>query len=76
MTAYNPIETLHRLETAGFQRSQSEALATELHHATTSLVTKDELSQALDAQTNKLTVRVGAMFVAAVPLVLALAKLF
>lgn len=75
MNAFNPITTLQRLEGAGFKRAQSEALANELHHATTELVTKDELAKALDAQANKVTLRIGALIGAALPLVVVLSKL-
>ena len=39
MNAYNPIATMHRLEESGFKRAQAEALADELHNATSQLVT-------------------------------------
>lgn len=61
MNAFNPITTLQRLEASGFKRAQAEVLADELHTATTQLVTKDELDKALDAQANKLTLRIGAI---------------
>jgi len=61
MNAYNPIATLQKLEGVGMDRKQAETLADELHHATTELVTKDELHKALDAQANKLTLRIGAL---------------
>lgn len=70
MNAYNPIETMRRCEAAGFLRRQAEVLADELHGATTQLVTKDELTKALDAQANRLTLRIcsviGLMLAAAV----------
>jgi hypothetical protein len=70
MSAYNPIATLQRLEASGFKRAQAETLADELHSATTQLVTKDELTKALDAQANRLTLRIcsvmGLMLAAAV----------
>lgn len=76
MNAFNPIATLQRLEVAGFKRAQSEALASELHHATTELVTKDELTKALDAQANKLTLRIGAMVAALLAFTVTISKLF
>ena len=76
MNAFNPIATLQRLEGAGFKRAQSEALAEELHHATTELVTKDELTKALDAQANKMTLRIGAMVAALLAFAVTISKLF
>lgn len=64
MTAYNPITTVAELEASGFKRNQAEALASALHGATTSVVTREELDRALAAQSDKLTVRIGAMVAA------------
>ena len=50
MNAFNPITTMQKLEAVGMDRRQAETLADEFHHATTELVTKDELTKALDAQ--------------------------
>lgn len=75
MTAFNPITTMQRLGDAGFKRPQAEALANELHHATTELVTKDDLNKALDAQANKVTLRIGAMLAAVLTLAVTLSKL-
>ncbi len=61
MNAYNPISTLHKLTAAGFKQGQAEALAEELHLATTGLVTNEDLTKALDAQANRLTLRIGAV---------------
>ena len=52
MNAFNPITTMQKLEAVGMDRRQAETLADEFHHATTELVTKDELTKALDAQAN------------------------
>ena len=76
MNAFNPISSLQRLEAAGFERKQAETLADELHTATTELVTKDELAKALDAQANKLTLRIGAIVGALLALAVTLSKLF
>ena len=75
MNAFNPIASLHRLEGAGFKRVQAEALAEELHHATTELVTKDDLAKALDAQANKITLRLGGVMAALLGLFFAALKL-
>lgn len=64
------------LACAGFQRSQSEALATALYHAATELVTKDELAKALDAQVNKLTLRLSAVTAALLALAVTFSKIF
>jgi hypothetical protein len=54
MTAYNPIATMQRLEKAGMQRRQAEALADEMQGAILQLVTQEQLHAALDRQTIKL----------------------
>lgn len=74
MNAYNPISTLHKLTAAGFKQSQAEALAEELHLATTELVTKDDLTKALDAQANRLTLRIGAAMGVMLTLAVTLSK--
>ncbi|MGA1853012.1 hypothetical protein VH570_19450 [Sphingobium sp. HT1-2] len=76
MSAFNPIATMQKLEAVGMERKQAETLADELHHATTELVTKDELTKALDAQANKLTLRIGAMVGALLALAITLSKIF
>jgi hypothetical protein len=58
MSAFNPIASLQRLEAAGFKRAQAEALADELRDATSSLVTNEQLTLALDALADKLTLRI------------------
>ncbi len=76
MNAFNPIATMQKLEAVGMERKQAEALADELHHATTELVTKDELTKALDAQANTLTLRIGGMVAAMLALAVTLSKIF
>lgn len=76
MNAFNPIASLQRLEAAGFKRAQAEALADELHSATSMLVTKDDLDKALDAQANKITLRLGALIGALLALAVTASKLF
>ena len=58
MSAHNPIAAMQRLEAAGFKRTQAEALADELRDATIDLVTNHQLTRALDAQADKLTLRI------------------
>jgi len=76
MNAYNPISTLRKLEAVGFDERQAATLAEELHHATSQLVTHDDLTKALDAQANKITLRLGATFGAMLALAVTLSKLF
>lgn len=76
MNAFNPIATMQKLESVGMERKQAETLADELHHATTELVTKDELQKALDAQANTLTLRIGGMVAAMLALAVTLSKIF
>ncbi|HCW62540.1 hypothetical protein [uncultured Sphingobium sp.] len=76
MNAFNPITTMQKLEAVGMDRRQAETLADELHHATTELVTKDELTKALDAQANTLTLRIGGMVAAMLALAVTLSKIF
>lgn len=76
MNAFNPISTMQKLEAVGMDRKQAETLADEFHHATTELVTKDELTKALDAQANTLTLRIGGMVAAMLALAVTLSKIF
>lgn len=76
MNAFNPITTMQKLEAVGMDRRQAETLADEFHHATTELVTKDELTEALDAQANTLTLRIGGMVAAMLALTVTLSKIF
>ena len=76
MNAFNPITTMQKLEAVGMDRRQAETLADEFHHATTELVTKDELTKALDAQANTLTLRIGGMVAAMLALAVTLSKIF
>ena len=75
MNAFNPITTMQKLEAVGMDRRQAETLADEFHHATTELVTKDELTKALDAQANILTLRIGGMVAAMLALAIGLSRL-
>ncbi|MAN12435.1 MAG: hypothetical protein CMN63_08545 [Sphingobium sp.] len=76
MNAFNPITTMQKLEAVGMDRRQAETLADEFHHATTELVTKDELTKALDAQANTLTLRIGGIVGALLALAVTLSKVF
>ena len=49
---------MQRLEAAGFKRAQAETLADELRDAMCGLVTNEQLTIALDAQADKLTLRI------------------
>lgn len=76
MAAFNPIETLQRLEGAGFKRPQAEALANELQGATVERVTKEELQKALDAQADKLTLRLGGIAAALLAAAVTFSRVF
>ena len=65
MNAYNPLDSMRRLEAAGLNRQQAEAIADEISDGTSDLVTKDMLEAALDKQTIKLGGFVAAMIVIA-----------
>lgn len=58
MSTYNPIASMQRLEAAGFKRAQAEALADELRDGMVGFVTNEQLTRALDAQADKLTLRI------------------
>ena len=58
MSVFNPIASMQRREAAGFKRAQAEALADELRDAMGGLVTNEHLTKALDAQADKLTLRI------------------
>jgi len=58
MSAFNPIASMRRLESAGFKRAQAETSADELRDAMGGLVTNEQLTKALDAQADKLTLRI------------------
>ena len=58
MSVFNPIASMQRLEAAGFKRAQAETLADELRDAMNNLVTNEQLTRALDAQADKLTLRI------------------
>lgn len=58
MSTFNPIASMQRLEAAGFKRTQAETLAEELRDAMSDLVTNEQLTKALDAQADKLTLRI------------------
>ncbi len=76
MNAYSPIQSMQRLEGGGFARKQAETLAEELHGATVQHVTKDELTKALEAHANKLTLRLGSIMAALAALIVAAIQLF
>ena len=57
MNVYNPLDSMRRLEAAGLERRQAEAIADEIVGGTRDLVTKSELEAALD----KTTIRIGIL---------------
>lgn len=61
MNAYNPLDAMKRLEAAGLERRQAEAIAGEIGESGRGLVTEDFLKQQLDALSDKLLVRIGLM---------------
>jgi hypothetical protein len=61
MNAYNPLDSMRRLEAAGLERRQVEAIAAEINDGTNPLVTKDLLDAALDRQTIRIAGFVAAM---------------
>lgn len=61
MTAFNPIGTMKRLETAGIKRQHAEALADELRGAIDTVVTTEQLEAAMTRLTFRLAAIVGAM---------------
>ena len=58
MSTYNPIASMQRLEAAGFKRAQAETLADELHDGMSGVVTNEQLTKALDALADKITLRI------------------
>jgi hypothetical protein len=58
MNTLDPIASMQRLEAAGFKRAQAQALADALRDATSGLGTNEQLTRALDAQADKLTLRI------------------
>ena len=57
MNAYNPLDSMKRLEAAGLDRRQAEAIAGEINDGTDNLFTKEQLVAALD----KTTIRIGIL---------------
>jgi hypothetical protein len=57
MNAYNPLDAMKRLEAAGLERRQAEAIAGEINDGTSGLVTKEQLDAALD----RTTIRIGIL---------------
>jgi hypothetical protein len=63
MNAYNPLDSMKRLEASGMPRQQAEAIAAEINEGRDDLVTKGYLKEQLDAEFSKFTVRLGGMLV-------------
>ena len=57
MNIYNPLESTRRLEAAGLDRRQAEAIAGEINDGTSNLVTREQLEAALD----KTAIRIGIL---------------
>ncbi|HEX8486228.1 hypothetical protein [Sphingomonas sp.] len=66
MNAYNPLDSMRRLEAAGLERRQAEAIANEINEGKSDLVTREDLKQQLDAIADKLLIKVGIMVAAIV----------
>lgn len=75
MNAYSPIESMNRMEGAGLKQPQAAAIANEIHGATLEVVTKADLQEALDAQANKIMLRLGAFVTALAGLSVTISKL-
>ncbi len=65
MNAYNPLDSMKRLEAAGLERRHAEAIADETREGTEEHITKEQLDASLDKQTIKLGGFVAAMIVVA-----------
>jgi hypothetical protein len=61
MNAYNPLESMKRLELAGIARPHAEAIAAEINAGTDDLVTKEFFKDQLEAALAKQTVRNGVV---------------
>lgn len=61
MNAYNPLESMKRLERAGIARRHAEAIAAEINASADDLVTKAYFSERLEAALAKQTIRSGAV---------------
>ncbi len=68
MNVYNPLDAMKRLEAAGLERRQAEAIASEINDGKSQLVTTDQLDTALDAFGNKLLVKIGLLIAGVVGL--------
>ncbi|MGJ3626438.1 hypothetical protein AB5I41_05090 [Sphingomonas sp. MMS24-JH45] len=54
MNAYNPLDSMKRLEAAGLDRRQAEAIASEINDSAAELVTKVYLREQLDSLERRL----------------------
>jgi hypothetical protein len=61
MNAYNPLTATKRLEASGLSRQQAEAIASEIDDGVSDLVTKEYLTDQLDAALAKQTARIGVL---------------
>jgi hypothetical protein len=60
VNAYNPLESMKRLEQAGIARRHAEAIAAEINAGTDDLVTKTYFSEKLDDLSAKLDEKLDA----------------
>jgi len=68
MNAYNPLESMKRLEQAGIVRQHAEAIAAEINAGTDDLVTKDYFKETLAAALDRVTIRLSVIMVASISL--------
>jgi len=61
MNAYNPLSATHRLEAAGLDRKQAEAIASEIGDSKSDLVTNETFDIKMEAALNKQLVRFGVL---------------
>ena len=54
-TTFNPLETAHELEAAGFERRQAEAIAKAIDHGDERAATKSDLDIAIPALEARMT---------------------
>lgn len=72
---FNILEFTRRLREAGFDEKQAEAAVRVLADAQSALVSRDYLDARLEALEYRLTIKLGAMLMAAVAVAAALVKL-
>jgi hypothetical protein len=63
MNAYNPLESMKRLELAGIARPHAEAIAAEINAVKNNLETKAS-SEQFEASLNRVTIRLSIIMMA------------